>query len=68
MRQKSEQIGDEQPLCEMGGILGLQRYDSKHRIDDHEQQIGEYLAPFSSISLIRKQRQPSSKRSSIFKI
>lgn len=38
MRQKSEQIGDEQPLCEMGGILGLQRYDSKHRIDDHEQQ------------------------------
>lgn len=44
MRQKSEQIGDEQPLCEMGGILGLQRYDSEHRIDDHEQQIGEYLA------------------------
>ena len=28
----------------MGGILGLQRYDSEHRIDDHEQQIGEYLA------------------------
>ena len=44
MRQKSEQIGDEQPLCEMSGILGLQRYDGEHRIDDHEQQIGEYLA------------------------
>ena len=44
MRQKSEQIGDEQPLGEMSGILGLQRYDGEHRINDHEQQIGEYLA------------------------
>ena len=44
MRQKSEQIGDEQPLGEMSGILGLQRYDGEHRIDDHEQQIGEHLA------------------------